>query len=158
MVNKKGYIKTLEAVIAIIIVILVGYILIPSSREPAPDVPSILKGSQKAIDQSIQFNETIRTYLTDDTITKEEEQIMLKAINNIIKKYTPFGYDYTCVVCSNPGTCLADYTPGKSIYMTDVFVASSEKKQNPKIVRVWFWKKPTLPSEVPKGLNDCAVK
>lgn len=147
MVNKKGYIKTLEAVIAIIIIVIVSYTLIPRSEETPPEVPLILKGVQNIIGQSIQSNETIRNLTTIEEKLEDlpypDCRDMLKGIKGIIDKYAPLGYDYTCAVCSNPGTCLACTPIEKNVYMTDIFVASWEKQQNPKIVRVWFWKKPT---------------
>lgn len=156
MVNKKGYIKTLEAVIAIIIIIMVGYILIAQPAEPAPDVPSVVKGVQKIITQSIQFNEQIRNNLTAPTLPPPRAglpyDLLKKDINDTIAKNSPLGYDYACAICSNPGTCIAILPLEKSIYMIDVLIASGEKQQNPRIVRIWFWKKPTLN---PEGVKIC---
>ncbi len=165
MVNKKGYIKTLEAVIAIIIIIMVGYILIPRPTEPTPEVPPVVKGVQKVIAQSIQFNEQIRNNLTAQTLPKTglPYDLLKKDVNDTIAKNSPLGYDYACAICSNPGTCLADYLPlEKSIYMIDVLIASGEKQQNPRIVRIWFWKKPTLDENKikvcqQKAYNDCGI-
>lgn len=161
MVNKKGYIKTLEAVIAIIMIIMVGYVLIPMPEEKSPEVPLAVKGVQKIIDQSIQFNDQIRANLTVKELTESEKRMMLEDVKRIIDKYAPKGYDYTCAVCSNPGMCLADYTPlEKSVYMTDVLVASSKAQQNPKVVRIWFWNKPTLKEDQSKimAYNSCMIK
>lgn len=143
MVNKKGYIKTLEAMIAVIMIVVISYMLIPSAAEAPPEVPSVLKGAQKIITQSVQLNETIRGLITKKYYTGYEKCEMLAGINEIITKYAPLGYDYTCAVCSKPGECLACTPIEKNIYMTDVLVASSEEQQNVKIVRIWFWTKPT---------------
>lgn len=164
MVNKKGYIKTLEAVIAIVIIVTIGYILTPRPTEPTPEVPPIVKGVQKIITSSIQFSETFRNILTkakelpspgsDDGLT------LIKGVNETIAKNSPLGYDYTCAICSNPGRCLVDYLPlEKSIYVTDVIIASGEE-QNPKIVRIWFWKKPTSSQDIKSidAYNDCEIK
>lgn len=167
MVNKKGYIKTLEAVIAIIIIIMVGYILIAQPAEPAPDVPSVVKGVQKIITQSIQFNEQIRNNLTAPALPSPQAglpyDLLKKDVNDTIAKNSPLGYDYACAICSNPGTCIANYLPlEKSIYMIDVLIASGDKQQNPRIVRVWFWKKPTLDEDnikvcQKKAYNNCEI-
>lgn len=161
MVNKKGYIKTLEAVIAIIIIVIISYTLIAQPTETPPDVPSIVKGAQNVIDQTIQFNETIRTYLTTKELDDEEKRLLQEHIKSIIDKQVPPGYDYTCLTCSKPGECLAEYTPlDKSVYMTDVLIASSEEQQNVRIVRIWFWRKPTTEQEQAKiiAYNSCTTK
>lgn len=153
MVDKKGYIKTLEAVIAIIIIVVVSYTLIPRSVESPPEIPPVVKGAQKIIDQTIQFNETLRNILTAEKdlpaypppspFEQSDYFILKQGINDTIARNIPPGYDYTCAVCSNPGTCLADTPIDKSVYMTDVLIASGNERQNPKIVRIWFWRKPT---------------
>lgn len=163
MVNKKGYIKTLEAVVAIIIIVIISYTLIAQPTETPPDVPSIVKGAQNVIDQTIQLNETIRTYLTMEELeTKEyEKSIVQEHIKSIIDKQAPPGYDYTCLICSKPGECLAEYTPlDKSVYMTDILIASSKEQQNVRIVRIWFWRKPTTEQEQSKiiAYNSCTTK
>jgi len=163
MVSKKGYIKTLEAVIAIIIIVVISYTLIAQPTEIPPDVPLIVKGAQNVIDQTIQLNETIRTYLAkkDQDLSSEEKRTVQEHIGSIIDKQVPPGYDYTCLICSKPGECLAEYTPlDKSVYMTDVLVASSEEQQNVRIVRIWFWRKPTTEQEQSKiiAYNSCTTK
>ena len=139
MVNKKGYLKTLEAVIAVIMVVIVSYTLIPRPTQVSPDVPLIVKGAQTLIDQSIQFNDTIRKSITG----LHDPAILSEGIQAIIDKHIPPGYAYTCAICSNPGKCLACTPLDKSIYMTDIIIGSSDTQQNPKIVRIWFWKEPT---------------
>ena len=174
MVNKKGYIKTLEAVIAIIIVIMVGYILIPRPTEPTPEVPSVVKGVQKVMVQSIQFNEGIRAKLTARNLplpNQPEGQALIKDVNDSIARViypsnSPLNYDYSCMICSNPGTCLAKLPLEKSIYVTDVLIASSTGQQNPRIIRIWLWNKPTSEEDKVLGednekidvYNDCKIK
>jgi len=161
MVNKKGYIKTLEAVIAVILVVIISYMLVSSPTQLPSDVPLVVKGTQKVIGQNIQLNETIRTYLAKQELSSEEKTIVQELIKDRIDPHMPPGYDYTCLICSKPGGCLAEYTPlDKSIYMTDVLVASSKEQQNVRIVRVWMWKQPTLPEEQVRivAYNSCAIK
>lgn len=163
MVSKKGYIKTLEAVIAIIIIVVISYTLIAQPTETPPDVPSIVKGAQKIIDQTIQFNETIRSLITKKELPPPQSpgrEELLKGVQAIIDKQSPLGYDYTCAICSEPGKCL-EYTPlDKNVYMTDVLIASSEEQQNVRIVRIWFWRKPTTEQEQSKifAYNSCTTK
>lgn len=158
MVNKKGYIKTLEAVIAVIMVVIVGYIVIPRNVETPSDVPLIVKGAQSIIPQNIQFNASVRKLVTAEQLTGYKCCEMLESVEHIINEFIPFGYAYTCAICSNPGTCVAERSPyGKSIYMTDVLVTPSEAGQSPKVVRMWFWKEPTDSAEVPDACKDKCV-
>lgn len=133
MVNKKGYIKTVEAVIAVIMIIIISFTLIPQHVERQPDPPLSLQGAMGFINEKIEFNESLRRGIVT------EEYGIETSITPIIKLNKPWNYDFTCAVCSSTGTCIIDTPLKQNVYVSDIFIASSEMTQNPKIVRIWFW-------------------
>lgn len=136
MVSKKGYIKTLEAVIAIIIIIVVSYTLIPLHAETPPEPPLAVQNAMSFINEKIEYDESLR-----EAIVRERE--VEEDLAELIIKHKPKNYDFTCAVCPDTN-CFIDplVTFKKSIYVNDVFIASSKKEQKPKIVRIWFFASP----------------
>jgi len=137
MVNKKGYIKTLEAVIAIIMIIVISYTLIPQHVERPPDPPLVLQDAMKFINKEIELDEDLRLNLSK---TSQQGSKANQKIVSIVEKYKPINYDFTCAICKFTHTCYIGSLPfEKNVYVTDVFIASNKKKQDPRIVRIWFW-------------------
>ena len=137
MVDKKGYIKTLEAVIAIVLLLIFVYTLIPRNIEVKAEKPPVVEAAQQVIIKEIINNETIRSGIIDFGIT--DCRTYTKLTEDIIKKHLPGGYSFTCEICDTP-ICVSNATPiDKSVYMTDVFLSATPNNQNPKILRIWIW-------------------
>lgn len=155
MLSKKGYIKTLEAVIAIITIIVVSYALIVKNIEKTPDPPLILQDAMSFITENVELDESLR-----ENITRRKPDAR-NDIESIIIENKPKDYDFICLICSGTKTCLppAEMPIEKNIYVSDVFIASSIqssiKTQDPHVVRIWFWKKPTPGYVSQDWLNKC---
>ena len=145
MVNKKGYIKTLEAVIAVIIVIMVSYVLIAQRIEQKPEPPLVVQDAMRFINEELQFDEIIREGIVGGTGGVKDD------IASIITENKPRNYDFICAICSDSSRCYIDTPFQRSVYVSDVFIASSKEEQNPKVVRIWFW-------EGLRGVGDMEYK
>ncbi len=138
---KKGYMKTLEAVIAIILVLVATYTIIPRYVEPKPEQPLAIQDAQRFIVSSISQDDNLRAMLlTNDANAPAALQIKLQ--ENI-----PLNYDFVCAICPKTSACVLPTPLDKTVYMNDIFVASTIglklSEQNPKIIRFWIWAKPT---------------
>lgn len=147
MVNKKGYIKTLEAVIAIILIIVVSYTLISQHVETPPEPPLIVQGAMRFINEKIEFDEYIRERIipydgSTATWTPSEENPFSR-ITSFVTESAPRAYDFGCTICSTTNLCFINTPLERSVYTSDVFIASGGKKQDPKLIRIWFWKQLT---------------
>lgn len=148
MVNKKGYIKTLEAVIAIIMIITVSYTLIPKSMEKPPEPPLIVQDSMKFVNQKIETDEYTREKIVPyeggiNTWVSDEENPFSR-LTSFVNQSVPIAlYDFSCAVCSSPSLCIINTPINRNVYTTDVFIASGGGERNPKLVRVWLWEKLT---------------
>jgi len=138
MVTKKGYIKTLEAVIAVILIIAVSYTLISRHVETTPDPPLVLQGTMDFINEKIEFDENLREAIVSSKSKAKDN------VSSIIKENKPMNYDFTCAICSDSSICFAGNLSlyQKPVYVSDIFIASSKTERSPKIVRIWFLKKP----------------
>jgi hypothetical protein len=148
--NKRGYLKTLEAILAIIIILVVVYTIVPKYVEPRPEPPLVVQDSQRFIISDISNDDALREQiLTGDPLVAANVQDKIRA-------RMPANYDFICAICSKTNSCVQITPLSKAIYMSDVFVASSMglplAQQKPKIVRFWMWTKPTTDIA---SLNTC---
>jgi hypothetical protein len=134
MVNKKGYIKTIEAVIAIIAVLIFIFAITPDKSSKVPVTPPIIQSTQDYLTNEILTNNEIRNCVVTNPQC-ENAQIMEDLMNNI-----PPGFSSIFKICEATKDCLISTPLDQSIYFTDVFVSSTIEVQDPKIVRIWIWK------------------
>ncbi|MDD5331852.1 MAG: hypothetical protein PHE43_03465 [Candidatus Nanoarchaeia archaeon] len=159
MVDKKGVIKTFEAVFAIVLILIFIYAILPRHTESKPEVPYEVKSSFEFLLDNILTNNSLRDCLVNNPLCRNQENLQQTVIEGV-----PTNYEFAYVICQTP-TCLCDdvcvnfqnklRVPGcndvcinsapwpeeKSIYMGDVFVASYKDQQDPKIFRIWVWGK-----------------
>ena len=135
MVDKKGYIRTIEAIIAIVIILIVIFTLIPKKIEKSAKVPSIVEASQNFILNEIAFNDTIRECIVNNTECENSS-----ILTSIIEKNIPAGYEIAYRICDT-SNCVINTPVDKDVFVNDIFVASTLETQNPKIVRLWTWRK-----------------
>jgi len=133
ILNKKAYIRTVEAFIAIIILLMVVFFLIPRESEQEPDVPNIVEGAQNFILNELSYNETSRECIVNNPLC--ENSIVF---TSIVEQNIPFGYDYSIKICDTTN-CVVPTPINKDVYVSDIVIGSTIESQNPKIVRLWLW-------------------
>lgn len=149
--NKKGFIRTLEAVIAIIILLSIIYIVTPSA-DLNIDTPNPVAQAHKVIFSEVSVNNDFRdcilNQITNTGTTNNAEGAYagtlitsapcLDDINDYIEINRPNGYLYLAEICEKKESCLdADLPLEKSIYADSMLLVSD----NPKLLRVYFWEK-----------------
>ncbi|MFH1637686.1 MAG: hypothetical protein ABIB71_04660 [Candidatus Woesearchaeota archaeon] len=154
MVNKKGYIRTLEAVIGIVIILLFIFSVNPKVKEKTESMPSAVETSLDFITEEINSNATLRTAVYLPSLlncgsTPENCQEEYK-VTPFISHNIPPTYSHDYRICDNPSCvlvceegdaeCLNKLPPmDVSVYTADTIVAPSEDVQ-PRLVRVWVWR------------------
>jgi len=142
MVNKKGYLKTLEAVLAIVIILLFTFSVTPK-EEIDLSMPQNIKTSQSFILSELQNNETIRYYVVHSDDSDAASNAAYKAVDSLISENMPSSYDYTFGICKM-SSCISNITSlalETSIYSQDILITTDGLIQNPKVVRLWVWRK-----------------
>lgn len=150
MVGKQGFIRTLEAVIAILLVL--GFLLFILPRRPVLAEPTI----PESVDSARTF--ILREFLTNPEIRDCIKLISIAGgggpstgmncldtacadpVRNLLDKHKVSGFEYFCEVCNNiaPCTQLPRQTMEKSVYPGAVFIYFAT--DNIKYVRIYFWK------------------
>ena len=148
MVNKKGFIRTLEAVFAVILLLTIIYTTTPS-QEIDISKPNIITQAHSVIFAEISTNQDYRNCLLNEIVThgalnnakgqysgSTVPHICVQEINNFIEPFTPHGYVYLAEVCNQAKSCLGRNIPAeKSVFAESIMLASD----NPKVFRVYFW-------------------
>ena len=152
VIGKKGIIRVLEAIIAIVLILIFIYTIIPKEQKNEPENP--IEKYKNFIIKDLSYNETIRGKLMDLNLDEYEcdkdclEELcnsycddVVRDINALISKTIISGYDYFFKICNTP-SCVSSTMPiDKTIYMFDVLIGSDSERINPLVVRVWVWNK-----------------
>ncbi len=133
--GNKGYLRTLEAVIAIIVILLFIYTVTPRNSNVEAGVPSNVQSAQDFIFKELSFNESIRKCVVQTVVSNDCQGW----VNEVVENNSPFGYTFDVVICDKTA-CVSSEPPfDKNVYMSDVFISSSLEEQNPKIIRIYMW-------------------
>lgn len=132
--DKQGYLKTIEAVISIVAVLIFIFTILPDRSIQKTEVPPGLKNSQDFIVREILVNDTLRKCVVVNPLC-ESSALM----TSVVEDNLPFGYNYTLKICDTTN-CIAETPFDRSVYLTDVFITSTLNEQNPRIVRIWMWR------------------
>jgi len=140
MKNKRGWIRIVEALVAILLIAGFLILLIDSQESGGKDISSKVYLTENAILREIQSNNTYRTYILgigETSVEFENFNDNLKEhINNRIPNYLnctskicDFGYDPICVIDSLK----------KDIYVRSVMIAADSTIYNPKLLKIFCW-------------------
>ena len=126
--SRKGLVKTLEAVIAVLLILGLLVFILPQEKVPTGEVPAEIKSAYR------------------DCITKSNanyhgkcEPGCLGQIENLVISNAPFGYTGSCEVCDTALSCAVLQLPAdKSVYTDSIFISN---KPTTKVLRVYFYEK-----------------
>ena len=152
MFGKKGFIRTMEAVLAIFL--LLGLILYIFSTTPKglEGTPKVVEDANTFIINELTNNYTFRKCIentdTEGTCNRSLENIRTTFQNNIeckdvfsdfISRSTPPGYSFSCELCKSSRSCSNINAPtDKSVYPNSGFVYSNIKKEG-RIIRIYLY-------------------
>lgn len=137
MVNKKGWLRILEAVTSILIILAV--MLFFQTNKQKVDKGKDFKEIQDKIMQEIA--EAKRGYVLKYTSGKPTE------LENIVKGNLPSNFGFNIRICKLGDNCeMIDKesikkSSGKSLFVKERIISSNLTKYNPKIVRLFVWEK-----------------
>lgn len=137
--STKGLIRTLEAVIAVLLILALLFFILPEEEIPTGEVPAPVKNAQRFVLEEIALDKNHRNCITADTTFQGKCEEKCPQVNSLILQSVPFGYRATCEICNTALSCAALNLPAeKSIYTDSIFI--SRKPVN-KVVRVYYYEK-----------------
>ena len=137
--HKKGFIRTLEAVIAVIIIFTFIYFILPKTISEAGDTPVQVKSSQDYIVSDILYDETRRADLF-----AASQGVCPGSVQGFVGSLTPFGFANACEICEQVQTCIGpDAVPfDRNVYVNSIYLITLDAATNnpkPKVLRVYMW-------------------
>ena len=131
MVNKKAYIKTFEAIAAILLVLLV-ITYVNKTRDKDLSVPKDVTLFQGTAIAEIYNNETKRA-----CVFKEDTNCL------DFSNFIPSNLDYEVSICKAPCTTpqFANLPEHKTVYAKSFVVAANLTHYEPKLVSLYVWRK-----------------
>ena len=116
--NKKAYMKTMEAIIAIVLFLVVITVLLTSNKDTNTAVPSDMILIQDTILNTIQENNTLRTF----AVNLENNDI-----NMFINSTIPDGIGFNFTLCNNPNYCAYPTTSeSEQLYADSLILVEGE--------------------------------
>ena len=163
--NKKGYMRILEAIVALVIVLAYVISILPKVQQSTGETPPEMAAIQKAVLDQVQNNERFRTCMvygrivyTEGTTPKGKEDVecMNDLIRGTLPPFSPWKYAFAlCEVTS--GQC--KYVPGRignDIITADTFGTKVLPKDTSVYSKSLFLSVPDVTTSfyVPPGNNQ----
>jgi len=130
--DKGGWLKVLEAAIAI--TLLIGVLVyMMSTSAPRKDISGDVYEKEKYILDMISKNDSLR----DDIMANKTDNI-----NFTIQKMIPVTWDFETKICKLDDICEGSRRPvDKNVYSLEIVVSSNMTSYNPKKLRLFVWEK-----------------
>ncbi len=137
--SNKGLVKTLEAVIAVLLILGLLVFILPQEKVPTGEVPAEVKSAQRFILDEISLNQAYRDCITNSNYPGKCQLGCLAQIETLVINNAPFGYTGSCEVCDTALSCAVLQLPAsKSVYTDSIFISN---KPITKVLRVYFYEK-----------------
>ena len=139
--SKKGLVRTLEAVIAVMAILGFVYFLFPDETPTTGGVPAEIQAAQEYVLAEISLKEEFRDCIVRGSETYEGACNFgcLTDVESFVKAQAPFGFEGTCEICNSALSCSDTILPPeKSVYTDSIFIARHPVK---KVLRIYFYEK-----------------
>jgi hypothetical protein len=131
VMNKKGWLRIVEAVVAIIIVFGVVVVIISNQSNKYEPTDKIYEKQLQILD-IVTKNDTLREMiLAENTVN----------INEVIVKMIPPNWNFSTCICNISDVCGVQTPIDRNIYVKETFVTSTLTQYNPKKIRFFVWAK-----------------
>jgi hypothetical protein len=139
MKNKKGWIKIVEAFIAILLIGSVALIII--SDEVSKDSSGEINNFENFVLKKIQVNPSLRGYILaeDDLIEWANFPSQVKAA---IEDEVPGNLECQAKICPPSSTCLLTEARNTNIYAESIFISTNlDGPLDPRILKLFCWER-----------------
>lgn len=139
--NKKGWIRVIEAVVSIVLIVGVVLLIINTNKSDSVDSRTIYN-LQTAILREIQLNNTLRDELISiANLPLDWTELFFQAPKTwitIVEK-TPGYLECRARLCLPIEDCLLENPPDQTIYTEESLISSSLQTYSPRILKVFCW-------------------
>ena len=133
MVTKKAFIRTLEAIIAIVITFIFLVAILPI-KEPGLITEKKIKVLGNLADDEIFRMKMFNLDYVNQCFTEQEEWL-----NNSVRYYLSDGYEYRLCIYDTLDYPLLEYLPDKEVFVDSLFITKDLSDYERRIVRFYYW-------------------
>lgn len=133
--NKRGWLRLVEAMIAIILVL--GVVLTVSTRKNATMQDDLTEMIRPIVDE-IANNPTMRGYV----LSGDPSDFI--SINKSVGEKIPAAYGYMVKICPPSDVCGLEAVPSGvsgDIYTVERIITATSTRYNPKKIKIFAWRK-----------------
>ena len=145
MKNKRGWIKIVEAFIAILLLTGIVLFVINRQSDDVQQVYSLIQDAQTSILRNAQLNNTVRTEILSTNGQVDWGSFSTQAPNTMaeIQSNTPNYLSCQAKICDVGGPCVFFGTSpaGESIYVDSVMISSTSNTFKPRMLKLFCWEK-----------------
>ena len=139
--DKKGVWRVIEAVAAVLII--AGAVLIISTKEAPQTHSNIGKVLRESLDEMARNNDLREEIVEDNSLEDDAESSIVELLKN---KFPENIFQYNVVICDiDDADCknfiITASNPNSEVFSEERLISASLKNFNPKIVRVYVWRK-----------------
>ena len=144
MRNKRGWMRILEATIAVLLVTGVLLFVYSEHNLSSEGIDDYVSNFQKKILKDISFNVTLRNFVLNDTVLNENSLEFLKLNSFVNGSIAQPPFNYSLVICDLGSPCKMDSqvfqdTLSYEIHSEEIVISANLTKYNPRKVRLFVW-------------------
>ncbi|MBI2670870.1 hypothetical protein HYX18_02745 [Candidatus Woesearchaeota archaeon] len=129
--DKKAYIKTLEAIVAILLIYLFIAYLLKDNKPKQATAPIDIKLTQESILKEIQSSNYYRNCVLINNST---------CVNDLINSTIANKYNYAFSLCTK-SQCYIPITPAKDVYLSSVIISANITDYSTTSINLYVWRK-----------------
>ena len=142
--EKRGWIRIVEAMIAIILIAAVVLIAISQSQRLNPDISEKVYTAENSMLTQVQLNSSARAEILNVSgsglpLLWSGFPSLLPNTWEIINQSTLGSMQCEGQICLTSDPCLLGNPPGKTIYAQSVIIAANLTVYNPRLLKVFCW-------------------
>ena len=134
--NKAGILRTLEAALAIAVLLGLLYVIIPEPEKATGDIPYEIRNAESFILTHIESDDALRSCV----MASKPGICSCTGLNTLIDDNTPLGYESQCEICDTAVTCTdanqLNLPLDKAVYTDSILITKDNKA---KVARVYFY-------------------
>lgn len=142
--NKKGWVRIVEAFVAILFIAMIVLIVIEQDQNKSEDTGSIIYSSVISIARDIQLNSSLRGEIVDvSSLPLEWSEFNTQVPQTLerITNKTPSYLECQAKICATNDACLLSQNQDKEVFAESVIISSTINEYNPRILKIFCWEK-----------------
>ncbi len=142
--NKRGWIRIVEAFVAVLIIAGVILIILDKGYIKKEDPSEKIYEAENSILREIQNNNTIREEILNPALIEgieSDEPGFPSSVNNIINLQRPSYLDCKAKICNLDDSCILNDGLEQNVYARSVAITATLTNYNPRQLKLFCWMK-----------------